>query len=38
MPERLAKVGDWWAPVLGPGIDLAKCLERIDRVQTVDRI
>jgi DNA primase len=29
MPERLAKVGDLWAPVLGPGIDLAKCVELV---------
>jgi bifunctional non-homologous end joining protein LigD len=27
LPERLAKLGDIWEPVLGPGIDLQKCLE-----------
>jgi bifunctional non-homologous end joining protein LigD len=26
---RLDKVGDLWAPVLGPGIDLRHCLERL---------
>jgi hypothetical protein len=33
LPERLAKVGDLWAPVLGPGIDLAKCVAHLERVQ-----
>jgi bifunctional non-homologous end joining protein LigD len=29
MPDRLARVGDLWAPVLGPGIALARCLDRL---------
>jgi bifunctional non-homologous end joining protein LigD len=29
MPKRLATVGDLWKPVLGPGIDLPACLERL---------
>jgi hypothetical protein len=29
MPKRLDKVGDSWKPVLGPGIDLLKCLGRL---------
>jgi bifunctional non-homologous end joining protein LigD len=29
MPKRLAAVGDLWKPVLGPGIDLPACLERL---------
>jgi bifunctional non-homologous end joining protein LigD len=36
--ERIAKVGDLWAPVLGPGIDLAKCLARVERVEKIHRI
>ena len=28
-PKRIDKVGDLWQPMLGPGIDLAKCLERL---------
>ena len=30
MPGRVAKIGDLWSPVLGPGVDLAACLQRID--------
>jgi bifunctional non-homologous end joining protein LigD len=37
MPERLAKVGDLWAPVLGPGIDLAKCVAQVERAQKVEK-
>jgi len=29
VPQRLAGPGDLWAPVLGPGIDLPACLERL---------
>jgi len=29
MPKRLRTVGDLWKPVLGPGIDLPACLERL---------
>jgi bifunctional non-homologous end joining protein LigD len=29
MRERLDRVGDLWAPVLGPGIDMHRALERI---------
>ncbi|OAI41440.1 hypothetical protein AYO40_03250 [Planctomycetaceae bacterium SCGC AG-212-D15] len=38
MPERIAKMGDLWAPVLGPAIDLAKCLGQLERVQRVERV
>jgi bifunctional non-homologous end joining protein LigD len=31
MKNRLDRVGDLWAPVRGPGIDLADCLERLSR-------
>jgi bifunctional non-homologous end joining protein LigD len=27
--QRLGRLGDLWAPVLGPGIDLHSCLERL---------
>ncbi len=29
VPRRLDKVGDLWQPVLGPGIDLVRCLEKL---------
>jgi bifunctional non-homologous end joining protein LigD len=29
MASRRDKVGDLWAPVLGPGVDLAACLDRL---------
>ncbi len=29
LARRLEKVGDLWAPVLGEGVDLAECLERL---------
>jgi bifunctional non-homologous end joining protein LigD len=32
MRKRLDKIGDVWEPVLGPGVDLEKCLERISRM------
>jgi bifunctional non-homologous end joining protein LigD len=32
MARRLDKVGDLWAGVLGPGIDLMACLERVNRL------
>jgi bifunctional non-homologous end joining protein LigD len=32
-PARLDKVGDLWGPVLGPGVDLRDCLERLARMQ-----
>ena len=38
MPDRLEKVGDLWAPVLGPGIELAKCVGLLERVQKVERV
>ncbi|MBM4071393.1 MAG: hypothetical protein FJ271_21015 [Planctomycetes bacterium] len=31
MPARIAKVGDLWAGVLGEGIDLADCLQRLEK-------
>jgi bifunctional non-homologous end joining protein LigD len=31
VPGRLAKVGDLWAPISGPGADLADCLDRLNR-------
>lgn len=31
MQKRLAKLGDLWAPVLGPGIELRDCLRRLER-------
>lgn len=31
IPRRLARVGDLWSPVLGPGIDLADSLDRLKR-------
>jgi bifunctional non-homologous end joining protein LigD len=31
MPERLNKLGDIWKPVLGEGIALAECVERLSR-------
>ena len=27
--KRLSKIGDLWQPVLGGGIDIVKCLERL---------
>ena len=29
MPRRLDRLGDLWKPVLGPGIDLEACLDRL---------
>jgi bifunctional non-homologous end joining protein LigD len=29
MAQRVERVGDLWAPLLGPGVDLPKCLERL---------
>ena len=29
VPQRLAKWGDLWKPVLGPGIDMRRCLKRL---------
>jgi bifunctional non-homologous end joining protein LigD len=31
LPKRLEKVGDLWQPLLGEGIDLLDCLERLSR-------
>jgi bifunctional non-homologous end joining protein LigD len=31
MRRRLDRVGDLWAPVLGPGIDLEQCLAGLER-------
>ncbi|MDD2671683.1 MAG: DNA ligase D [Syntrophales bacterium] len=31
MPGRIDRVGDLWEGVLGPGIDMQRCLERLDR-------
>ena len=28
VPKRIEKLGDLWEPVIGKGIDLAKCLEQ----------
>jgi bifunctional non-homologous end joining protein LigD len=27
--KRIDKLGDLWKPVLGPGVDLAACLDRL---------
>lgn len=32
MPQRLAKLGDLWAGVMGPGVDLAEMLPRLERL------
>jgi bifunctional non-homologous end joining protein LigD len=32
MAKRLDRVGDLWAPILGPGIDLEDCLHRISQL------
>lgn len=32
VPERLARVGDLWAPVLGPGIDMEEALDRLRKL------
>jgi bifunctional non-homologous end joining protein LigD len=32
MRRRLDRVGDLWAPVLGPGIDLMDCLQRLEKL------
>jgi bifunctional non-homologous end joining protein LigD len=32
MRKRLGAVGDLWTPVIGPGIDLPECLERLARL------
>lgn len=32
LPSRLKKVGDLWQPVLGPGIDLKRCLAKIEKM------
>lgn len=29
LPGRIDKIGDLWEPILGPGIDLQACLERL---------
>lgn len=33
--KRLDKVGDLWKPILGKGIDLAKCLDRLGAAQAL---
>ena len=33
LPKRLEKVGDLWSGVLGPGVDLQDCLERLRLVR-----
>jgi hypothetical protein len=30
MRERVRKLGDLWKDVLGPGIDMAQCLARLE--------
>ena len=30
--KRVSRVGDLWEPVLGPGIDLAECMQRLARL------
>jgi hypothetical protein len=32
IPRRLDRLGDLWGPVLGPGVDLGACLERLERI------
>ncbi len=29
VPKRVDKVGDLWEPILGSGVDIAACLERL---------
>jgi bifunctional non-homologous end joining protein LigD len=31
MPGRIARWGDLWKPVLGPGVDLTDCIARLER-------
>lgn len=31
LPKRIEKLGDLWLPVLGKGINLARCLETLGR-------
>jgi bifunctional non-homologous end joining protein LigD len=33
MQARIKEKGDLWKPVIGRGIDMEKCLERISRMQ-----
>jgi bifunctional non-homologous end joining protein LigD len=35
MPKRIEMVGDMWERVLGPGIELAKMLERLQKIAPV---
>jgi bifunctional non-homologous end joining protein LigD len=35
--RRLDRVGDLWAPVLGPGINLEECLARMEKVRARSR-
>jgi bifunctional non-homologous end joining protein LigD len=34
MAKRLDKVGDLWSPVLGPAVDLEKCLSKLAKIRT----
>jgi bifunctional non-homologous end joining protein LigD len=34
MPKRLDRLGDLWGPILGPGVDLQKCLNRLAKAGT----
>ncbi len=34
MPVRIAKVGDLWEGVLGEGIDLYDCLQRLESISS----
>jgi len=36
MQSRIKEKGDLWKPVIGPGIDMAECLDRIGRMQAKD--
>jgi bifunctional non-homologous end joining protein LigD len=37
MAKRLEKIGDLWEPILGPGIDLERCLDRLQRFRVSGR-
>jgi len=37
MRDRIKEKGDLWKPVIGPGIDMEKCLDRMSRMQAKAR-
>jgi hypothetical protein len=36
IPRRLEKLGDLWTPVLGPGVDLARCLAQLTKLKPMN--